>query len=93
MGRSTPWPRSRPTTPTRTVGLSSTARSVSISRQFDSVDSSFGLLFLVFVISVQVYDVTKFLEDHPGGDDVLLSSTGRSISGYPDLHTASLIHQ
>jgi cytochrome b5 len=23
-----------------------------------------------------VYDVTKFLEDHPGGDDVLLSSTG-----------------
>lgn len=24
----------------------------------------------------QVYDVTKFLEDHPGGDDVLLSATG-----------------
>lgn len=24
----------------------------------------------------QVYDVTKFLEDHPGGDEVLLSSTG-----------------
>nr|GEX56303.1 cytochrome b5 [Tanacetum cinerariifolium] len=22
-----------------------------------------------------VYDVTKFLEDHPGGDDVLLSAT------------------
>lgn len=24
----------------------------------------------------QVYNVTKFLDDHPGGDDVLLSSTG-----------------
>lgn len=39
MGRSTPWPRSRPTTPTRTVGSSSTARSVSISPQLDSFDS------------------------------------------------------
>lgn len=25
---------------------------------------------------VQVYDVTKFLDDHPGGDEVLLTSTG-----------------
>jgi len=25
-----------------------------------------------------VYNVTKFLEDHPGGDDVLLSSTGKA---------------
>jgi Cytochrome b5-like Heme/Steroid binding domain len=29
-----------------------------------------------FVFYCQVYDVTKFLEDHPGGDDVLISSTG-----------------
>lgn len=27
----------------------------------------------------QVYDVTKFLEDHPGGDEVLLSSTGKLV--------------
>lgn len=27
-------------------------------------------------VEKQVYDVTKFLEDHPGGDEVLLSSTG-----------------
>ncbi|XP_020270110.1 cytochrome b5-like isoform X2 [Asparagus officinalis] len=25
----------------------------------------------------EVYDVTKYLDDHPGGDDVLLSATGR----------------
>ncbi|WOL12799.1 hypothetical protein Cni_G21567 [Canna indica] len=32
------------------------------------------------VISGKVYDVTKFLEDHPGGDEVLLSSTGKDAT-------------
>ncbi|XP_078433282.1 cytochrome b5-like [Wolffia australiana] len=32
------------------------------------------------VISGKVYDVTKFLDDHPGGDDVLLSSTGKDAT-------------
>ncbi|CAM0958494.1 unnamed protein product [Alopecurus aequalis] len=32
------------------------------------------------VIGGKVYDVTKFLEDHPGGDDVLLSSTGKDAT-------------
>ncbi|CAK8575032.1 unnamed protein product [Lathyrus sativus] len=32
------------------------------------------------VIHNKVYDVTKFLEDHPGGDDVLVSSTGKDAS-------------
>lgn len=27
----------------------------------------------------QVYDVTKFLDDHPGGDEVLVTSTGNAI--------------
>jgi cytochrome b involved in lipid metabolism len=27
-----------------------------------------------------VYDVTPFMEDHPGGDEVLLSATGMLIS-------------
>ncbi|KAK2982363.1 hypothetical protein RJ640_008957 [Escallonia rubra] len=28
----------------------------------------------------QVYDVTKFLDDHPGGDEVLLSATGKDAT-------------
>ncbi|GLJ18139.1 hypothetical protein SUGI_0320460 [Cryptomeria japonica] len=28
----------------------------------------------------EVYDVTRFLEDHPGGDEVLLSSTGQDAT-------------
>ncbi|KAG6470545.1 hypothetical protein ZIOFF_071618 [Zingiber officinale] len=27
-----------------------------------------------------VYDVTKFLEDHPGGDEILLASTGKDAT-------------
>ncbi|EXC24203.1 Cytochrome b5 [Morus notabilis] len=34
----------------------------------------------LLVIHGKVYDVTKFLEDHPGGDDVLLSSTGKDAT-------------
>ncbi|GAB2298528.1 hypothetical protein Dimus_032592 [Dionaea muscipula] len=32
------------------------------------------------VIGGKAYDVTKFLEDHPGGDEVLLSATGKDAT-------------
>ncbi|KAL9240119.1 hypothetical protein vseg_014376 [Gypsophila vaccaria] len=32
------------------------------------------------IIHSKVYDVTKFLEEHPGGDEVLLASTGKDAS-------------
>ncbi|XP_073129597.1 cytochrome b5-like [Henckelia pumila] len=32
------------------------------------------------LINGKVYDVTKFLEDHPGGDDVLLTATGKDAT-------------
>jgi cytochrome b involved in lipid metabolism len=31
---------------------------------------------LLHPVLLQVYNVTRFLEEHPGGDDVLLSATG-----------------
>lgn len=41
----------------------------------------------------QVYNVTKFLEDHPGGDDVLLSSTGKDATNdFEDIgHSTSAV--
>ncbi|KAH6829791.1 cytochrome B5 isoform B [Perilla frutescens var. hirtella] len=43
------------------------------------------------VIAGKVYDVTKFLEDHPGGDDVIISSTGKDATDdFEDVgHSAS----
>jgi cytochrome b involved in lipid metabolism len=32
------------------------------------------------IIGGKAYDVTKFLEEHPGGDEVLLSATGKDAT-------------
>ncbi|KAI3957785.1 hypothetical protein MKX01_007616 [Papaver californicum] len=29
------------------------------------------------ILDAKIYDVTKYLDDHPGGDDVLVNATGR----------------
>lgn len=33
-----------------------------------------------FVVDGKVYDVTPFLDEHPGGDDILLDSAGRDAT-------------
>ncbi|CAL5188559.1 unnamed protein product [Lathyrus oleraceus] len=32
------------------------------------------------IVDGKVYDVTRYLEDHPGGDDVILAATGRDAT-------------
>jgi cytochrome b5 len=31
----------------------------------------------LFLLTFQVYDVTPFMDEHPGGDEVLLAVTGK----------------
>ena len=33
-----------------------------------------------FFLILQVYDVTSFMDDHPGGDEVMVSSTGTNTN-------------
>ena len=44
-----------------------------------------------FVIHGKVYDVTKFLEEHPGGDEVLLEAAGMSY--FVEITLKQMIHE
>lgn len=49
---------------------------------------SFAFLFidLFFHFLMQVYDVTQYLDDHPGGDDVILATTRNFLCFLCFLH-------
>jgi hypothetical protein len=49
--------------------------------QFSEVQTHGSPTDCWLIIHGKVYDVTKFLEHHPGGDDVLLSATGIEFLG------------
>lgn len=51
------------------------------------------LLHIFFHLPTQVYDVTQYLDDHPGGDDVILDATGNTSYIFATLWTALLIMQ
>jgi cytochrome b involved in lipid metabolism len=48
--------------------------------QFSEVQTHGSPTDCWLIIHGKVYDVTKFLEHHPGGDDVLLSATGKDAT-------------
>ncbi|TVU37025.1 hypothetical protein EJB05_18990, partial [Eragrostis curvula] len=79
--RCTPSRRSPSTTPRTTAGSSSAAspkRPTNDDRKSKNSNTKTGTRESISY--VKVYDVTKFLEDHPGGDDVLLSSTAKDAT-------------
>ena len=41
------------------------------------------------IIDNKVYDVTEFVEDHPGGADVLLTHVGKDASGKENINSFS----
>ncbi|KAF8024521.1 hypothetical protein BT93_F1638 [Corymbia citriodora subsp. variegata] len=47
---------------------------------FDEVAKHTSRTDCWLIISGKVYDVTPFLEDHPGGDEVLLNNTGKDAT-------------
>ena len=40
----------------------------------------------------RVYDVTKYLSDHPGGPEIMLEFGGRSIYLYPYIEIVYIVY-
>ncbi|KAH9546931.1 hypothetical protein CY35_11G007100 [Sphagnum magellanicum] len=62
--------------------------------QFSEVETHANPTDCWLIIHGKVYNVTRFLEEHPGGYDVLLSATGKDatsdfedVGHSPDAHT------
>ncbi|PKA56323.1 Cytochrome b5 isoform A [Apostasia shenzhenica] len=47
---------------------------------FDEVSRHSATKDCWLIINGKVFDVTSFMEDHPGGDEVLLAATGKDAS-------------
>jgi hypothetical protein len=61
------------------VGVRGRKREMAKEYTLEEVSSHKGKSSCWFVVHGKVYDVTKFLEEHPGGDEVLLEAAGAFI--------------
>ncbi|XP_073035474.1 cytochrome b5-like [Primulina eburnea] len=53
---------------------------------FDEVEKHNKLEDCWLIVHGKVYDVSPFIEEHPGGEEVMLSSTGKdATSDYEDI--------
>lgn len=43
------------------------------------------------MVQGKVYDVTPFLDDHPGGEDIILQASGTTLSLYTHTHTPYIL--
>lgn len=58
--------------------------------RYEEVKTHNSIISAWLVIHNKVYDITKFLEDHPGGEEVLLEQAGKdSTEAFEDVGHSS----